>query len=300
MKLLGKQQICSHQKAGSFLCSEGCCNINVWRIVSLIPSLTLSNINVSIPGVAFSVVHFQVNNTRWAGDYGQQHSWHLATNAVIYARSHVHSYSHESEFIHKSERLRIPLLSYLVVSTWLSLFFQCSYLKWTKPWRQCISKQIPFISCNPYSSFVSILQAFFLALGELKNEMKQAVTSTAIPFKWGRQHWRNTTQADTTNENGHKCSLHNKNMGMCRHNSVQHTVHHCLHQLQDKPGNSSITVAAQNATSTTTATLPLSCRIDFQPHATNMLLSTAAHAPYSQISYNHRQMDATIAIPAVL
>lgn len=54
-----------------------------------------------------------------------------------------------------------------------------------------------------------------------------------------------------------------------------------------------------NATSTTRATLPLSHRIDFRLQATNTLLLTAAYVLYSQTSYHHRQMDATIAIPAV-
>lgn len=79
-KLLGKQQICFDQERVPLFRAKV---VEVWRIVSLVPSLTLSNINVSIPGVAPSVVNFWVNNTRWAGDYGQQHSWHSAKYTVL-------------------------------------------------------------------------------------------------------------------------------------------------------------------------------------------------------------------------
>lgn len=52
------------------------------------------------------------------------------------------------------------------------------------------------MTCPDYAGFY----LFFLPLSELKNKMKQTVTSAAIPFEWGLQHWRNTKQADATNE----------------------------------------------------------------------------------------------------
>lgn len=70
--------------------------------------------------------------------------------------------------------------------------------------------------------------------GKPRNRRKQASTSTAkttlkgIPFERG--HRQNAEQADATNESGHKYLLSNKNMGTRRHNSVQHIVHHFLHQ----------------------------------------------------------------------